>query len=72
MVHGRMEGLLARDYLPRLPDAVAAMLPLLRSGRLKSKEDVVVGLRNAPTGLARLYSGANLGKQLLKMDAPPR
>lgn len=73
MVNGRMEGLLARDYVPRLSEAVATMLPLLRSGRLKSKEDVLVGLRNAPNGLARLYSGSNVGKQLLKMDdAPPR
>jgi NADPH-dependent curcumin reductase CurA len=71
MVNGRMEGLLARDYLPRLPEAVDAMLPLLRSGRVKSKEDVLVGLRNAPTALTRLYSGTNVGKQLLKMDNDP-
>lgn len=70
MLNARMEGLLARDYLPRVPEVVGALLPLLRSGRLKSKEDVLVGLRNAPTGLARLYSGANVGKQLLQMDAP--
>ena len=71
MVNGRMEGLLARDYIPRLPEAVAEMLPLLRSGRLKSKEDILVGLRNAPTALGRLYSGANVGKQLLRMDNVP-
>lgn len=70
MVNGRMEGLLARDFIPRLPEAVDAMLPLLRSGRLKAKQDVLVGLRNAPLGLARLYSGANIGKQLLRMDEP--
>ena len=71
MVNGRMEGFLARDYLPRLSEAAAAMLPLLRSGRLRSKEDVQVGLRKAPSALARLYAGANVGKQLLKMDDPP-
>lgn len=71
MVNARMEGLLARDYLPRLSEAADAMLPLLRSGRLKSKEDVMVGLRNAPTALARLYSGANVGKQLLRMEDTP-
>ncbi|HEV2317619.1 MAG TPA: NADP-dependent oxidoreductase [Thermoplasmata archaeon] len=70
MVNGRMEGLLARDFVPRRREAVEAMLPLLRSGRLKSKEDVLVGLRNAPAGLARLYARENLGKQLLRMDAP--
>lgn len=71
MVNGRMEGLLARDYLPRLTEAAQAMLPLLRSGRLKSKEDIVVGLQNAPTALARLYSGSNVGKQLLRMEDAP-
>jgi NADPH-dependent curcumin reductase CurA len=71
MVHGRMEGFLARDYLPRLSEAADAILPLLRSGRLKSKEDIVVGLRNAPAALARLYSGENIGKQLLRVDAAP-
>ncbi len=70
MVNGRMEGLLARDYIPRLPDAVAAMLPLLRSGRLKPADDVLVGLRNAPRGLIRLYAGENIGRQLLRMDDP--
>lgn len=68
MVNGRMEGLLGRDYLPRRSEAYDAMLPLLRSGRLRSKEDVLVGLRQAPKGLARLFSGDNVGKQLLRMD----
>lgn len=70
MVNGRMQGLLGRDYLPRRSEAVDAMLPLLRSGRLKSKEDVLGGLREAPRGLARLFSGDNVGKQLLRMDEP--
>lgn len=71
MVNGRMEGLLARDYVPRLSEAVVEMLPLLRSGRIKPKEDVAVGLRSAPAALARLYAGANVGKQLLRMDDVP-
>jgi NADPH-dependent curcumin reductase len=70
MVNGRMEGLLGRDLLPRRDEAYAAMLPLLRSGRLTSKEDVLVGLAEAPRGLARLYSGENVGKQLLRIDEP--
>ena len=71
MVNGRMEGLLARDYLPRLPEAVDALLPLLRSGRLTPKEDLLVGLRQAPRGLTRLFAGENVGKQLLQMDSAP-
>ena len=71
MVNGRMEGLLGRDFVPRRSEAFDAMLPLLRSGRLKAKEDVLVGLREAPKGLARLFSGENVGKQLLRMDGIP-
>ncbi|EQD51245.1 Alcohol dehydrogenase zinc-binding domain protein, partial [mine drainage metagenome] len=71
MNSGRMEGFLARDYLPRLPEAMHAMLPMLQDGRLKSKEDVQIGLRNMPAALSRLFSGENVGKQLLRMDDPP-
>jgi NADPH-dependent curcumin reductase len=70
LVNGRMEGFLGRDFIPRRTEAFDAMLPLLRSGRLKSKEDVLVGLRDAPKALARLLSGENVGKQLLRMDEP--
>jgi NADPH-dependent curcumin reductase len=73
MVNGRMEGLLGRDYFDRFPEAIAALRGWIDTGRLKSKEDVVLGLENAPSALARLYSGANVGKQLLKIadPAPP-
>lgn len=70
MVNGRMEGLLGRDFLPRRAEAFEAMLPMLRDGRLKPKEDVLDGLRQAPRGLARLFAGENIGKQLLRMDTP--
>jgi NADPH-dependent curcumin reductase CurA len=71
MINGRMEGVLAKDYLPRFPEAVAAMRGWLRSGQLKSKDDVVVGLENAPAAFARNFTGANIGKQLLKIADPP-
>jgi NADPH-dependent curcumin reductase CurA len=70
MVRGRMEGILARDYAPRFPEASTAMLAWIRSGQLRSKEDVVVGLEHAPGALARLFRGENLGKQLLKIADP--
>lgn len=71
MVNGRMEGILAKDYLPRYPEAVAALRKWLESGQLKSKEDIVVGLENAPAAFARNFTGANIGKQLLKIADPP-
>ncbi len=72
MVRGRMEGILARDYADRFPVAAEAMLGWIRSGQLRSKEDVLLGLENAPAALARLYSSSNLGKQMVKIaDATP-
>ena len=72
MVNGRMEGFLGRDFLSRRTEAFDVMLPLLLSGRLKSKEDVLVGLREAPRALTRLLAGENLGKQLVRLEeAPP-
>jgi len=72
MVNGRMEGLLARDYFDRFPEAISVLKGWLDAGKIRSKEDVVVGLEHAPEALMRLYAGANVGKQLLKVaDAPP-
>ena len=70
MVNGRMEGLLGRDYFDRFPEAMAALKGWLDSGKIHSKEDVVEGLEHAPETLARLYSGANVGKQLLRIADP--
>lgn len=67
MVNGRMEGLLGRDYAPRFPEATAVMQRWIASGELTSKEDVAVGLEQAPATLARLFRGENVGKQLLKI-----
>lgn len=69
--HGRMEGFLMPDYADRIPEAVGALAGWLRSGQIKSKEDIATGLENAPKTLARLFTGANFGKQLLKIADPP-
>jgi NADPH-dependent curcumin reductase len=71
MVNGRMEGLLGRDYFDRFAEAMTALKGWLDAGKIRSKEDVVEGLEHAPETLARLYSGANVGKQLLKIVDPP-
>ena len=42
----------------------------LADGRLRQLEDVVEGFENAPRALMRLFDGANLGKQLLRVGMP--
>lgn len=67
MVQGRMEGLLARSYLDRYPEAIAALRGWIAAGQLRPLEDVMEGLENAPSALERLFRGENLGKQLLRI-----
>jgi NADPH-dependent curcumin reductase CurA len=66
-----MAGFLMMDYADRIPEAYGALAGWLRSGQLRSKEDIVIGLENAPKTLARLFTGANFGRQLLKIADPP-
>jgi hypothetical protein len=67
----RMEGFLVTDYMRRYPEAIAALSQWLKEGRLTQKEDVAEGFDNAPRTLARLFTGENFGKQLLKIADPP-
>jgi NADPH-dependent curcumin reductase CurA len=70
---GRMEGFIVLDYMPRAAEAVAALGAWLREGKLKDRVDVVEGLERAPEALARVFTGENRGKQLVKVaDPSPR
>ena len=63
----RMEGFTGLDYPSRVPEALEALGRWQRDGSLVHKEDVAVGLENAPKALLRLFTGANFGKQLVKV-----
>jgi NADPH-dependent curcumin reductase CurA len=64
---GRMEGFTGLDYPDRVPEALEALGRWHREGKLVLKEDVLVGLENAPRAFLRLFSGENFGKQLVKV-----
>lgn len=70
MASARMEGILAKDHAARFPEAAATLRGWIASGELTTKEDVTVGLENAPKALARLFDSANVGKQLVKIADP--
>ena len=67
----RMEGFIVLNYLDRFPEAAARMKAWLDDGRLAWRVDVAEGLETAPQVLQGLFSGANFGKQLLKIAEPP-
>ncbi|MCP5180270.1 MAG: NADP-dependent oxidoreductase [Pseudomonadales bacterium] len=70
IMRARMEGFIVIDYLPRAAEAVADMGGWLASGELAYQVDVQQGFDAIPDTLNRLFTGRNLGKQLLKLADP--
>jgi NADPH-dependent curcumin reductase CurA len=63
----RMEGIVVFDYADRYHLAIAEMAGYIHSGKMKSKEDVVVGLQTFPETLLKLFNGENFGKLVLQV-----
>ncbi len=63
----RMEGIVVFDYAERYHLAIAEMAAYLKDGRMKSKEDVVVGINTFPDTLLKLFNGENFGKLVLQV-----
>jgi NADPH-dependent curcumin reductase CurA len=65
----RIEGFIVSDYFKDIPAFLAEAIPALKSGKLISRETVVVGLDAAPAAfLDLLHSGAgNIGKMIVKL-----
>jgi NADPH-dependent curcumin reductase CurA len=66
----RMEGFIVIDYMGRMEEAVQALLGWVRAGEIVHEEDVQQGFENIPATLNRLFTGQNLGKQLLQLGDP--
>jgi NADPH-dependent curcumin reductase len=66
VMRASMTGFLVFDYAKRYPEAVAELGDWLRSGELRSREDVVHGdIQQFPEVLLRLFHGENTGKLVL-------
>lgn len=63
----RMEGMVVMDYAHRFQEGFKDMATWIAEGQLKSKEDIVEGLETFPETLAKLFSGENFGKLVLKV-----
>ena len=62
-----MQGMVVFDYAERFPQAVEELAGYLKSGRMKSKEDVAVGIETFPEALLKLFNGENFGKLVLQL-----
>ncbi len=65
----RIQGFIVSDTgWPRYPAFRAEMLGHIRSRRMKVREDIVVGLANAPRAFMGLLEGRNFGKLVVQID----
>ena len=66
-----IKGFLVGDYQHRFNDFFRDISGWLQSGQLKYKEDVAVGLENAPGAFIGLLRGDNFGKLIVKVNDDP-
>lgn len=62
-----MKGFIIIDYAPRFVEGVMNLAQWLASGKLKYAETIVEGFENTPQAFIGLFSGDNLGKQIVKV-----
>jgi NADPH-dependent curcumin reductase CurA len=67
----KVQGFIVIDFLDRFMEGAAAMGQWLMEGKLRYETDIVEGLENAPVAMGRLFTGANLGKLVLKVSDEP-
>lgn len=62
-----MKGFIITDYAPRFAEGVIQMAQWLAAGKLKYAESIAEGFENTPHAFIGLFTGENLGKQLVKV-----
>jgi len=68
LVHSAlMQGFIITQYTSRFAEGVGQLAQWFTSGQLKHVETVVEGFENTPKAFIGLFSGENLGKQVVKV-----
>ena len=63
----RMQGFLVTDYAHRYDEAIPRLARWVAEGALRYREDVTVGLENAPRAFIGMLRGENRGKTLVQV-----
>ncbi len=63
----RAEGFLVFQFADRYQKGIEEMAGWIRQGKLKYKEDIVVGFENLPRAFIGMLQGDNTGKRLVKV-----
>jgi NADPH-dependent curcumin reductase CurA len=67
----RIQGFIVSDQRHRYGEFRTMAAPLVKSGQLKYREDIVLGLERAPEAFIGLLQGKNFGKLLVKLGDDP-
>lgn len=67
MRRATVQGFIVSDHIPRFGEFFEGMAPLVMSGQVKAREDIVDGLENALTALGKLFDGSNKGKLMVRV-----
>jgi NADPH-dependent curcumin reductase CurA len=62
-----MQGFIITDYASRFSEGVMQLARWVAEGKLKSAETIVEGFENTPQAFIGLFTGENLGKQVVKV-----
>ena len=60
-----MEGFVVTDYFHLYPKFLEFILPHIAEGKIVYVEDIAEGLESGPSALIGLFSGLNVGKQVV-------
>ena len=63
----KIQGFLVFDFQARFPVALARLAGWLEAGDVTYREDIVDGIRNAPTAFIGMLKGDNIGKRLVRI-----
>ena len=63
----QMTGFIISDHYQYAPEFIGDVAGWLAAGKITYKEDVVIGLENAPEAFMGMFSGNNFGKLVIKV-----
>jgi hypothetical protein len=63
-----MQGFIITQFAPRFAEGIAQLSRWVAEGKLKYTESIVEGFENTPEAFIGLFTGENLGKQLVKVS----
>ena len=62
-----MQGFIINDYKNQFDKALKELTNWLLKGKIKNKETIIDGFENLPRAFLGLFTGDNIGKQLVKV-----